>query len=105
MGTLRLQRRLRRLDGWMERAEEEMGLPECRQGLPASCWRLRLSGVSSLSIRSTAWALAHCAFFRRLLAVLEMQVFCDGSCTGAHARHLPVHSQHSHRCPTYSSKR
>ena len=40
--SLRLQCRLRQLDGGMERTKEGLVLPQCRQGLPTSSWRLRL---------------------------------------------------------------
>merc|ERR1711994_633837 len=33
---------IRQLDGWVECAEEGLVLPQCRQGLPTCCWRLRL---------------------------------------------------------------
>ena len=40
--SLRLQCRLRQLDGGMERTKEGLVLPQRRQGLPTSSWRLRL---------------------------------------------------------------
>ena len=33
---------LRQVDGGMERTKEGLVLPQCRQGLPTSSWRLRL---------------------------------------------------------------
>merc|ERR1712024_184707 len=41
--SLRLQRRLCQLDGWMECAKEGLVLQECWQGLPTRSWRLCLN--------------------------------------------------------------
>merc|ERR1712226_483845 len=43
ISTLRLQRRFRKLVSWVERREEGVVLQECRQGLPTSGRRMRLS--------------------------------------------------------------
>merc|ERR1712024_373823 len=57
--SLRLQRRLCQLDGGMECAKEGLVLQECRQGLPAGSWRLRLKALwGSLSEGCTRGTLA-----------------------------------------------
>merc|ERR1712129_350687 len=43
--SLRLQCRLRQLDGGMERTKEGLVLPQRRQGLPTSSWRWRLRAI------------------------------------------------------------
>merc|ERR1712241_1071799 len=62
--TLRLQRWIRKLDGRLERSEEELVLCTCRQGLPNSGWGVCLSREAADAALAPSSGMKHPCSFR-----------------------------------------